>query len=93
MYRKRIATLLTNYYHRPLAMNYAYDERAWLVQEEYLFGDDFLIAPCMDEGEVSVKVYFPARSGVWNHLVRSILECMQCISLYLLSPHWSISFV
>ncbi|CAM9105451.1 unnamed protein product, partial [Ectocarpus fasciculatus] len=53
---------------RPLAMNYAYDATAWRVEEAYLFGDDFLVAPCMDEGSTSVDVYFPALSGRWVHL-------------------------
>jgi len=53
---------------RPLAMNYAYDAAAWSKQEEYLFGDDFLVAPCMEEGAVTVQVYFPSMSGAWVHL-------------------------
>ena len=55
--------------HRALAMNYAYDPSAWRVEEAYLFGDDFLIAPCMNEGATTVDVYFPALSGLWVHLV------------------------
>ena len=54
---------------RPLAMNYAYDEEAWTIEEEYLFGDDFLIAPCMEEGATSVDVFIPSLSGSWVHLV------------------------
>ena len=50
-------------------MNYAYDPSAWRVEEAYLFGDDFLIAPCMNEGATTVDVYFPALSGLWVHLV------------------------
>ncbi len=50
-------------------MNYAYDDASWSVENEFLFGDDFLVAPCMDEGSVQVSVYFPALSGHWIHLV------------------------
>ena len=52
-------------------MNYAYDPEAWKVEEAYLFGDDFLVSPCMEEGATSVAVYIPAHSGTWVHLVRT----------------------
>ncbi len=51
-------------------MNYAYDVTSWSIQHGYLFGDDFLVYPCMDEGSTSVQVYIPPYSGVWIHLVR-----------------------
>lgn len=54
-------------------MNYAYDVKSWGIQEEYMFGDDFLVAPCMEEGSTSVSVYIPALSGKWVHLVSFFL--------------------
>jgi alpha-glucosidase (family GH31 glycosyl hydrolase) len=51
-------------------MNYAYDDMAWIVEEAFLFGDDFLVAPCLEPNGTVVNVYFPAASGWWMHLVR-----------------------
>lgn len=50
-------------------MNYAYDAAAWQVEEAYLFGDEYIVAPCMEKNKTSVVVYFPALSGRWIHLV------------------------
>ena len=38
----------------------------YLPIEIFLMGDEFLIAPVMDEGKNKIKVYLP--SGVWIHL-------------------------
>jgi alpha-glucosidase len=66
---------------RPLAMNYAYDDEAWTIQDAYLFGDDFLVAPCTDEGSVVVDVYMPAFSGNWVYLVSFVLVCVLIVDI------------
>lgn len=53
---------------RPLAAYYGQDPKVWDITEAFSFGEDFLIAPCMDEGATSVTVYFPAGSGPWIHI-------------------------
>lgn len=53
---------------RPMFLHYAYDLDAWDQKEQFLVGTEFLVAPCMNEGEESVKVYFPPFSGTWIHL-------------------------
>lgn len=55
--------------YRPLIFYYGYDEDAWNVVEEYLVGEELLVAPCMTEGATETKVYFPAASGKWYYLV------------------------
>lgn len=65
-----------------MAMHYAYDPVVWTMepQLQYLFGSEFLVAPCMFQGGQNVSVYFPALSGPWIHLVRG---WMMCVSLFL----------
>lgn len=60
---------------RPLAMHYFYDTVLWTTafntngaQLQYLFGEDFLIAPTVDQGADAVSMYLPAYSGPWIHL-------------------------
>ena len=52
-----------------MAMQYGYDESCWDLGEQYLFGYDFLVAPCMTENATTVSVYIPQLSGPWVHLV------------------------
>jgi alpha-D-xyloside xylohydrolase len=47
---------------RALVLNYQDDPRARVVKDEYLFGDDFLVAPVIDAG-TQRPVYLPA--GEW----------------------------
>jgi alpha-glucosidase (family GH31 glycosyl hydrolase) len=52
-----------------MAMKYGYDAACWSLGEQYLFGYDFLVAPCMTENATQVSVYIPQFSGPWVHLV------------------------
>ncbi len=45
---------------RPLFFDFADDERAWSVEDEYMFGPDILVAPVVAEGVRSRSVYLPA---------------------------------
>ncbi|MBO5109245.1 MAG: glycoside hydrolase family 31 protein [Clostridia bacterium] len=49
---------------RPLFYAYPEDARAWEIDDEYLFGDDLLIAPVLTLGARSRRVYLPA--GTWT---------------------------
>jgi alpha-glucosidase len=42
---------------RPLFLHYAFDPQCWRVQDEYLFGEEFLVAPILDPGESSGYFY------------------------------------
>ncbi len=52
---------------RALAINYTFDEKVfwWKYQNEYLFGDNLLIAP-VSANQLAAKVYLPA--GGWYRL-------------------------
>jgi alpha-glucosidase len=57
---------------RSLAINYTFDEKVywWNYQNEYLFGDNLLIAP-VSCTQLTAKVYLP--EGVWYRLSSGIL--------------------
>ena len=53
---------------RPLAMQFGYDALVWDITEAYMVGEELLVAPCLHEGAVEVRVYLPESSGAWIHL-------------------------
>ncbi|HKJ42126.1 MAG TPA: glycoside hydrolase family 31 protein, partial [Sunxiuqinia sp.] len=53
---------------RPLVLEYPDDPEVFNLNSEFLFGDELLVAPVMEEGAANKKVYFP--EGEWldfNH--------------------------
>lgn len=48
---------------RPLVYEWPEDERVWNIEDEYLLGEDLLVAPLLEENAQSRQVYLPA--GVW----------------------------
>jgi alpha-glucosidase (family GH31 glycosyl hydrolase) len=48
---------------RPLVMNYPDDPRVWALGQQFLWGDDLLVAPVTREGATAWPVYVPA--GAW----------------------------
>jgi alpha-glucosidase len=51
---------------RALFMHYENDERAYDIQYQYLFGSDVLVAPVLEAGANTKKVYLP--EDEWVHL-------------------------
>ncbi len=51
---------------RPLFMHFEADALSWSTKDEYLLGDDLLVAPVVREGAVSRAVHLP--EGSWVHL-------------------------
>ncbi len=48
------------------------DAKAWEVSDQFLLGDDFLVAPVVDEGATSRTVYLPAGEWVsWDGVTRA----------------------
>ena len=52
---------------RPLFYHYNHDETAWTISDSYLFGQDVLVAPIMEAGMTSRKVYLPKGSQWLEH--------------------------
>ena len=52
---------------RPLFYGYPQDSQAWEVEDQYLYGDDILVAPVMYAGRTSRKVYLP-EGAVWTNV-------------------------
>ncbi|HZB44699.1 MAG TPA: TIM-barrel domain-containing protein [Pyrinomonadaceae bacterium] len=48
---------------RALFFEYPADPTSWTIDDEYLFGSDLLVAPLMEEGSNSRRVYLPP--GAW----------------------------
>lgn len=48
---------------RPLFLEYPDDDRAWEIWDEYLYGEDYLVAPIIEEGTANREVYLP--EGRW----------------------------
>ena len=51
---------------RPLFFHHEEDEKSWLLKDEYLLGEDLLVAPVLEEGATYRNVHLPP--GVWTHL-------------------------
>lgn len=51
---------------RALWLEYPEDKQAGDIYDEYLFGDDLLVAPVVEEGKTERQVYIPR--GLWKNL-------------------------
>ena len=51
---------------RPLFYDHPSDETAWQIEDQYMFGDTYLVAPMLSAKANSRSVYLP--SGCWKYL-------------------------
>jgi alpha-D-xyloside xylohydrolase len=51
---------------RPLFVDFPDDERAWAVEDQFMFGSDVLVAPVLEAGARRRGVYLPAGAS-WTH--------------------------
>lgn len=66
---------------RPLVYSYPQDENVYDLTDEYLFGEELLVAPVHEEEQSHRKVYLPA--GKWFDLdFGYVYEGNQCIETY-----------
>lgn len=64
---------------RPLFFDFKDDKAAWNVDDEYMFGPDILVAPVMEAGAKSRKVYLPAGAKWTDAWTGKAYEGGQCI--------------
>lgn len=48
---------------RPLVLHYEQDKNTWNMNDEFLFGEQMLVAPVVEQGSVKKLLYLP--EGVW----------------------------
>jgi alpha-D-xyloside xylohydrolase len=51
---------------RPVFVDFPDDERAWTIEDEFMFGPDVLVAPVTEAGARGRRVYLPAGAR-WTH--------------------------
>ena len=52
---------------RTLFYEFPQDNRCWQVEDEYLFGPDYLVAPVLEAGVTERRVYLPA-GATWHNI-------------------------
>ena len=52
---------------RPLFLHYPDDPALWIVQDQFLYGEDLLVAPVIEEGAILREVILPGEHD-WQHL-------------------------
>ena len=54
---------------RALFLHYPDDRETFIIQDQYLYGAELMVAPVIEEGAVSRRVYLPGDSAtVWRHV-------------------------
>lgn len=65
---------------KAMLLNYPGDPTVWELQDQYMFGDDMLIAPLLEENVSERKVYLP--EGKWiDYQTRKIYEGNQWVDI------------
>ena len=59
---------------RTLFYEFPEDDRAWLEEDTYLFGPDLLVAPVLESGAVTRRIYLPAGTGWRNVWTGEVLQ-------------------
>lgn len=83
---------------RALFVEYPEDPGSWLVEDEYLFGSDLLVAPLLEAGTTSRAVYLPpgswidyqtgrAYSGGWNEIAEGAIPVVLLVRDGAAIPH------
>ena len=87
---------------RALFIEYPDDPGAWLVEDEYLFGSDILVAPLMEAGTTARNVYLPAGqwidyqthkiySGGWQNIAAGTIPVVMLVREGAVIPHMKVA--
>jgi alpha-D-xyloside xylohydrolase len=59
---------------RPLFYDFPAEPAAWAVDDQFMFGPEYLVAPVLEAGAQSRNVYFPGGPGVrWRHYFSGVV--------------------
>jgi alpha-D-xyloside xylohydrolase len=65
---------------KAMFLNYPDDPTTWNLEEQYMFGDDMLIAPLLEENTIERNVYLP--KGKWiNYLTNEVYDGTQWVDV------------
>ena len=65
---------------RPLFYNFPADKAAWQIKDQFMYGDDILVAPVTEAGQTQKQVYVPAGSDWADAVTGEIYEGGQWIT-------------
>lgn len=65
---------------RPLFYNFPADKAAWQIKDQFMYGDDILVAPVTEAGQTKKQVYVPAGSDWADAVTGEIYEGGQWIT-------------
>lgn len=58
---------------RPLMLNYQQDEKTYEINDEFMFGENILVAPVLEQGQKARTVYLP--QGTWiDYWTKEVIE-------------------
>ncbi len=66
---------------RPLFFDFSDDKTAWETEDEYMFGNDILVAPVMEEGAAERSVYLPEGAEWTDAYTKKIYEGGQRVTV------------
>src|SRR5215217_2926592 len=87
---------------RALFFEFPDDPTSWLIEDEYMFGSDLLVAPLMEEGD-SRKVYLPPGSWIdyqtgkvyrgagWHHITSGQIPVVLLVKEHSVIPHIAVA--
>ena len=52
---------------RTLFYEFPEDEIAWLIENEYMYGDSVLVSPVMEAGVREQRIYLPSKNVIWKN--------------------------
>ena len=84
---------------RALFIEYPDDPGSWLVEDEYLFGSDLLVAPLLEEKTTGRNVYLPPgawidyqtgkayHGGKWHQIAAGVIPIVLLVKDHSVIPH------
>lgn len=59
---------------RPCFYDFPRDEKSWTVEDQYMYGPKYLVAPILSPGQLKREVYLPGEGVAWKATDGSVYE-------------------